>query len=122
MPRQCRPRHRPKAKRPTPDNSAVAAALFGPLHAYVCQYAQGVTSYYIRFVTKLPKRTVDAALESLVTADLVTIRGLKYYHATIPYKRIAQTFGPKYAAALVVYDGIPAPRKRRRRRPIQRYT
>lgn len=100
-----------------PDNCAIAGALFGPLHAYVCQYAQGVTPYYIRFAAGLPKRTVDAALETLVSADLVTARGLRYYHATVPYARVVAAFGRR-APALVVYTGIPAPRRRRRRRPL----
>lgn len=117
MPRQTRPKTATKKR--VPDNNAIAGALFGPLHAYVCQFAQGATPYKIRFLSGLPKRTVDAAVSTLEEAGIITARRLRYYHATIPYAWVSQVFG-KRAPALAVYSGIPQPRRRRRRRVLPR--
>ena len=97
------------------DPIALAGALYGPVHSYVCQFCNGATPYHISHESKLPKRTVDSVVTSLIQSDIIQFRGLKVYYAKIPLKRVTQTFG-KRAAALMVYGGIPKPRKTKRRR------
>lgn len=97
------------------DISKVAFALFGPVHAVVADAVHHNTEYNIQHTTGLPKRTVYAAARSLCAAGLITRDGSILDRRAIPQPALEACFGAKYAARLVVWEGVGCERHRRRR-------
>lgn len=82
----------------------LAAAMLGQLHAYVCDnITPGVTAYELRFLTGLPKRTVDVTVAGLLSCGLIARHGLALQHGQIPENVVKAFAGQKHAAKFLVH-------------------